>query len=271
MLGRYARIPETCQPYFVLSGLHQELVEMVPFGVAVPPQNVFDPLDLGSADFLTLVQRLDDLVFVPIGMEMPRWVFYDCAEMPGGIFGFGRPADQLDGWLRNTLRVPADYHGLVPLSAIIMIPMLEPGTGLNYSLVSVNQTCAGGGPAGLKLFTAVLGLAAFRFAQVVATAQWRSSSLKVHARFAPLDLLTAWTPAHTLPATATFRTRISLERLAAAIGSEPVTGEPTMWLDADDRPTMRALQGELEEGAEIQIVGPPVIDGAIVRVPLVRR
>ena len=79
----------------------------------IDPELHFDPMKLRSGPFLNILQHLDELTFGAIGMTMPRWVFYDCAEVPGGIFGFARPAAELDEWVLRALNVPADYDGMV--------------------------------------------------------------------------------------------------------------------------------------------------------------
>jgi len=210
-------------------------------------------------------------------MSMPRWVFYDCAEMVGGLIGFGRQAAALPDWARAALGVDRGYAGLVPVSLFVLVPMLVPGAFLGYTLCSANQVAPGVAPAGLRLLTAALGLRVFPVRTLYATTQWRSPTLAIHARFAPLELLTAYTPAHTLCATLTFRFEASDDRIAAALAGESrtpasaATASPTLrLLDADDEAQMREVQAEIEAGARFSIVGPPVREGAATLVPLAR-
>jgi hypothetical protein len=234
MLSAYEKTLARSQPYLVIAELFRRHVSTSPLGVAIPEGNIFDPHDTASASFLHLVQRLDDLVFVPIGMEMPRWVLYDCAQMPGGIFGFAQPARDVPSWLRATMQLPDGYEGLVPLSLFIVIPMLRRGAFLNYSLCSINQGCPGMAPPGLRLLTKALGLKVFAVRELYATAQWCSPTLGVHTRFGALELLTAYTPAHSLPATLTFRFDVTDERIERALSDEPAPPERALWIDADD-------------------------------------
>ena len=106
MRERYQRIYDTCQPYLVAStyGNAGNLGEL-PFGLELAPDLHFDPLKVRSGPFLHILQRLNELTFGAKGMPMPRWVFYDCAEVPGGIFGFARPAAELPEWVLRALGV----------------------------------------------------------------------------------------------------------------------------------------------------------------------
>ena len=270
MLSRYAKILETCEPYLVTTGRYKGKMSLEPLGVRIPAANIFDPHDLSSAEFLSLVQRMDDMVHHPVGMKMARWVFYDCAEMPGAIFGFGSPARGLPAWLREAVGAGDDYEGLVPLSNLIVIPMLPPGAFLNYSLCSINQVCPGGAPAGLSLMTLLLGLKVLPVRELYATTQWRSPTLPIHTQFGPLELLTAYTPAHSLPATLTFRFGVDDNRVAQALLGAPALATDTILLDADDASAMRRLQAEIEGGARYQVVGRPIVSGALTLVPLAR-
>ena len=105
--------------------------------------------------------------------------------------------------------------------------------------------------------------------EIVGTAQWRSSRLGPFAGLGPLELLTAWTPAHDNAATCTFRVRsdsMARERVLRGdlVGLEGIDG----YLDADDISAMKALQDALEAGSKVAVVGPAEIRGAQTRVPL---
>jgi hypothetical protein len=270
MLARYSKMLERSQPYLVISDLCRQYVSTSPLGIAIPPRNVFNPHDPASAGFLHLIQQLDDLIFVPLGMEMPRWALYDCAQMPGGIFGFAQPARDLPSWVRATMRLCDSYTDLVPLSMFIVIPMLQKGAFLNYSLCSINQGCPGAAPPGLRVVTKTLGLKVFGVERLYATAQWRSPTLAIHTRFGALELLTAYTPAHSLPATLTFRFDVTDERLEYALSDETLEPERALWVDADDIATLRRIQTELEAGAQYRIIGNPIQRGSVVSIPLGR-
>ncbi|MCG8418123.1 MAG: hypothetical protein MJE77_09305 [Proteobacteria bacterium] len=270
---RFRRILDTCQPYLVTSAYGSATESgALPLDLDIAAELCFDPHKVRSGPFLNILQRLDELTFGPVGMPMPRWVFYDCAEVPGGIFGFARPAAEVPLWVRYALEVPDDYDGYVPLSLYVAIPMLEPGSWHTYTLCSLNQVAPGAGPANLALLTQGVGLQVFSINNAYGTTQWRSPKLGDHARFGPLDLVTAWTPAHSDPTTLTFRIAVSQERIESALIADkpaPKPDEPAIrWLDCDEQDQMRALQADLERGRRFQIVAGPVVIGAYTRVPI---
>ncbi len=272
MHERYRRILETCTPYFVSSplGAIPEPGE-APLGIEVAAAHHYDPHKVASGAFLHALQRLDELTFGPVGMSMPKWVFYDCAEVPGGIFGFGRMADVLPDWLRRALDVPADYAGLVPLSMYVAIPMLETGAWQTYTLCTINEVAPGAAPANLGVLTEAVGLSISRVQTAYGATQWRSPKLSVHSRFGPLELLTAWTPAHSDPSTITFRFPATKERIETALGQdEGPAFDPAAveWIDCDDTEALRALQLRIEAGERLELLAGAVSQGAISRVPV---
>jgi hypothetical protein len=270
-LTAYRRALATCGFFAVVPEHNRSRLVRHPLGVALRGSRCFSPHDLSSAPFLTLLQRLDELCYGPRGMQMPRWVFYDCAEMVGGLFGFGRRSADLPPWVRATLAVPEGYDGFVPLSLLVLVPMLEPGALLCHALCSLNQVAPGAAPAGLRTLTQVVGLSALPARAVYATTQWRSPNLALHTALCPLDLVTAYTPAHSIPATLTFRADLTTARLRRALRGAPRAPRTERWLDVDDERALAALQAEIEAGERWCIAGAPVLRGSEVRVPLSRR
>jgi hypothetical protein len=220
-----------------------------------------------------MLQKLDHVTFDPIGMKMPKWVFYDCAEVPGGIFGFARRAHELPEWARRALGADVDdYDGPIPLSMFVAIPMLEPDAWHTYSLSSLNEVAPGSAPAGLRILTKAIGLQLLDIKKAYGATQWRSPTLAIHARFGPLDLITAWTPAHSDPRTLTYSSPVSAQRIEQALSAgriELPTESEITWLDCDDNEQLIALQEKLEAGRRFQIVGEPRVDGSYTLAPLV--
>ncbi|MDF1563881.1 MAG: hypothetical protein P1V51_12605 [Deltaproteobacteria bacterium] len=272
MKERFSRILETCTPYFVSSPLGAiPYPGEAPLGIEVAEEHRYDPHKVASGDFLHALQRLDELTFGPVGMTMPRWVFYDCAEVPGGIFGFGRPAAELPDWVRRGLDVPVDYVGLVPLSMYVAIPMLEAGAWHTYTLCTINEVAPGAAPTNLGVLTEAAALSIFQVKLAYGATQWRSRKLKVHSRFGPLELLTAWTPAHSDPSTTTFRFPVEPARIEAALAMDDhprPSGEDIEWIDCDDREALVALQTRLEAGERFELLSGAVSEGDVSRVPI---
>ncbi len=275
MFTHYARAFDLCRPYLLATKQVAPLLEWAPLGVDLEDGGlILDPQVRGNEAFLHLLQNLDVLTFGPLGMAMPQWVFYDCGVMPSVVFGFCGPAAELEPWVRRALDVPKDYDGPVPLSIFIAIPTVEEGAWFTHTHVSLNDTCNGAAPAGLGMLSLALGVRVLKAKRLYGATQWRSHKLATYVSLGPLQLVTAWTPAHSDRRTLTWR--LELERFlteAAVIkpGTSPAAPPATHMLDVDDDIALQALQREIEAGVRHQIVGPPTTRGSIVQVPLQRR
>ena len=269
LLWYYRKVLDDAEPYLIARQPVREGLDRVPLGIPIAEENIFDPLRSEGREFINLVKHLDEMAYGPLGLSMPSWVFYDCAVMPGAVFGFARRAAGLPDWVKKVLKVPETFQGLVPLSIFVAIPMVNREASLIYTLCSINQIAAGAAPEGLWRLTLAAGTAALGVEAMVGTAQWRSPHLGLYAALGPLELMTSWTPAHDNPATCTFRVKTheyARERLLRGdlIGPEGIH----RYLDADDFEAMRALQVEIESGLRVAVAGPAEIRGSETRVPL---
>ncbi len=231
-----------------------------------PAAHRVDPLRVDASPFLDMLQRLDALVRGPKGMALPRWAFFDCAEVPGVIAGFACPADGLPPRAREVMAVRPGWSGPVPVSLVAAIPMLDPGSWHVYGLSCLDEREPAWGAPGLGASTLDLAIRAAKATRAYAAAQWRDRELEVIARFAPLELLTAWTPAHSDPATLTCRFEVSASRRGAEDGFGGA--EPGRWIDVDDPSAQRDLQVLLEDGRRFHVTGPPREEGGRRRVPV---
>lgn len=271
---RHARIAETCVPFLVASSLGAARhPRAAPAAMRLAPLHRVDPHRVAAEPFLLLLKRLDELVYGPAGMALPQWGFYDCAEVPGGIFGFAQPAERMSNDVRAALRVPPGESGLVPLSMLVAIPMLPDGAWNLFGLCSVDacDIAAAGSPSGLRVLTMAAGLAVLGATTAYGAAQWSSDELAVQARFAPLELLTAWTPAHSYPQTVTWRFQVTPEVLTRALdpsAAAAAVAGARHWVDCNDDAAQQALQARLEAGARLTIAGPPQPGDRSPRVPL---
>ncbi len=282
MLTHYLPILDKLEPFLIAhDGIAGDL-QLNPAGVRIPPQNVFHPQRRKNGEFLRMLALVDTLTFGPFGMDMPGWVFYDCAVMPGAVFGLGMRAANLEPWARAAMKVPDDYDGLVPMSQFIAIPILSgfvpgraaPRTWLLYTLESMNQVSAGIAPFGTLHLTLYLGLHVFPIEELWGATQWRSPKLQTYADLGPLELRTAYTPAHSLPRTFSFRLTIDHAHIGSVLASpraHPLAPPPNALLDVDDVAALVALQREIESGLLVQVVGAPFAHGTHVRVPLHRQ
>ncbi len=267
-LDNYKRILETCQPYLVARPAIVKAMNTCPLGVSIDSENVFDPQKVSSGAFLNLAKKLDAMTYGPLGLRMPDWVFYDCAVVPGAIFGFARSANGLQPWLREGLEIPDDYEGLVPVSLFIAIPTPNRKQWIGYTLCSINEIAAGGAPEGLWRLTLGMGTAALGIERMRSTTRWRTPGLGIYASMGPLELVTAWTPAHDVPETVTFDLDTDDEARCRLLRSEQPATYAHRYLAADDAKGMIELQHEIEAGLRWAVVGPAQIRGAETRIPL---
>ena len=93
--------------FVVTTEENRAYLDTSPFGVDL--RWFIDPTVTRSAVFLDLLQRLDALTFGPEGMPMDKWVFYDCAELPGFIYGFAMTVDDMTDREIELFGIPSGY------------------------------------------------------------------------------------------------------------------------------------------------------------------
>jgi hypothetical protein len=263
-------------PFVVTPKIHLPSLDLAPFGV--PIEHHVDPLAMRSETFLTILERLDAMTFGPEGMPMPRWVFFDCAELPACIVGFGQKARDLPQGARDILGVPAGYEDLVPLSMYIALPMYEPGIWFGHNLASMAPVLAervkeGRDLHGLGSITKSYGLKAMQARRLYGATQWASTALFIHTKFGPLALDTAYTPAHSELETLTYWFDVDDRALRATMGDTSIEIErpaPDFWLSSHDIPGMQALQARIEAGERFVIPQAPRRMGDGNEVPVTR-
>ena len=248
-----------------------KLADTAPFDVALRWH--IDPLRAESGHFLDMLQALDGLTFGPEGMPMDKWVFYDCSELPGFIYGFATPSDDLSAEERRLFNVPDGYVGPVPLSMYIAIPMVEPGYWFGHNLASLNRILPQRGLHHMGTITKALALKCYRVERFVGATQWTSKALFIHTKFGPLELLTTYTPAHSIHETLTYAFDVSDDSLRAAFGDPGVTlsrPAPDFSLSSDDVDKMRTLQAEIEAGSRFVLCGAATHDDGVFSHPVAR-
>lgn len=252
-----AHLLDELVPYLVAAPGALPHLDLAPFGLPIAPEHILDPFRLGSATFLDLLHKLDGLTFGPEGMPMPKWVFYDCSEVPGAIYGLARPARTLWPKVRALFGVPDDYDGLVPVSMYVAIPMHRPGVWFGHNLSSLAPVFRRLAlvpeldMAGLGSLTKGLALRCFGVREFWGATQWLSKALFIHVKFGPLALQTAYTPAHSEHETLTYGFAVTEAKLRASMGDQTVQLQRPpvdFWIDGRDRDAMIALQDRLEAG-----------------------
>lgn len=246
--------------FIVARAAHYGLLDTAPFG----KKNRWhiDPLKRSSGPFLHALQVLDRLTFGPKGMPMDKWIFFAGAELPGVIYGFAIPDEKLSPSERHLLELPDAYRGPVPISMYIAIPMFEDGAWFGHNLASLNRLLPQRHLRHLATITKSLGLAAFKTRQCYGATQWNSQSIGVHTRYGPLDLVTAYTPAHSFAETLSYHFSVDERCLRAAMGDSQAMAElqrppADIFVSAQKPEDMISLQKRIEAGERFQICDRP--------------
>ncbi|MCS6838111.1 MAG: hypothetical protein NZ480_04625 [Bdellovibrionaceae bacterium] len=175
------------------------------------PIMYFEALDLTNHSFGEAVIFLENLTFGP-DLAMPRWVFWDCALVPGFVSGFAIHRDQLPDSIRTAF---GQFNGLnktewVPISLFIIIPTIHEGEWVAHNLCTINSVLPEAERLyGLGFLTKAFGLWYANVETCIGMTQWRKPALKLHSHFGYLEVLTAYSPLHTYDDTMTYRCEIS--------------------------------------------------------------
>lgn len=263
-----ARALEGLSPYLVATPALQARLTERPLGLGVPRGHCFDPTRRASAPFLSRLEQLDQVVSGPLAMAMPRWAFYDCAELPGLVCGFASSAGSVPERLREVWPLEA-RNGPVPLSMCMAVPMLQRDRWLAYVLCDLHEALPGATPPPLRIPSLALACDLTGARRMQGVTQWSSSKLAALASFAPLSLRAAWVPAHSVPATCVVEFDAGAAAIADALAApqRELAARPR-WLDVGDPSALEMLQRELEAGAEPSILGAPRRRGGSRVVPL---
>ncbi len=170
-----------------------------------------NPLRMDEVDFADQIIRLEGKAFAASGMPMPRWVFYDCAIMPGFVAGYAIRRTSATQEMLDLLS-PQDDSDWVPLSLFIMIPTLAHQEWVAHNLCSVNSLLPNDQKLyGLGFLSKAFGLWYANIKQLCGMTQWGSPAIKLHSHYGVFEVLTAYTPVHTYANTLTYRVIADVE------------------------------------------------------------
>jgi hypothetical protein len=201
-----------------------------------------NPLDIKEAAFADRIYSIEERAFGPSNMAMPRWVFYDCAVMPGFVAGFAARASALPPEVRAVLdpvkfpatgttmkgnRVLKEVQSLndmdwVPLSLFIIIPTMHKGEWVAHNLCSVNSLLAKENQFyGLGFLSKAFGLWYANVEQCSGMTQWGSPALKLHSHYGHLEVIGAYAPVHSHAKTITYRVQVNTHCWEKFFNKEP--------------------------------------------------
>src|SRR4051812_49169856 len=164
-----------------------------------------NPLRMDEVDFADMILRLESRAFAATNMPMPRWVFYDCAIMPGFVAGFAIHRSAASEELVQLLQPKADSEWL-PVSLFIIIPTMATKEWVAHNLCSVNSLISKENQIyGLGFLTKAFGLWYANVEVLCGITQWASPAVRLHTHYGDFEVLTAYTPVHSYARTLTYR------------------------------------------------------------------
>lgn len=225
-----------------------------------------NPLAMGEVDFANQILNLESKAFASSNMAMPRWVFYDCAVMPGFVAGFAIKTQNVSERLREILR-PDPESEWSPLSLFIVIPTMGQGEWVAHNLCSVNSLLSKSEQLyGLGFLTKAFGLWYSNVEVCCGMTQWRGPAIKLHSHYGALECLTAYTPVHSFATTLTYRLRVAPEHWPRFFDQQPTEDfrqryKPAGFqVDPAQVSSLKSLQSKIEQGA-----GPFFLDSNEIR------
>jgi hypothetical protein len=248
------------EPFLVATTYNRAGFNLSPFGITIKESNLIDPTHSGSQAFCDLLLKLDSVTFGPEGMPMEKWVFYDICYMPGIVFGYGIPSQRASAEVLDLFEVTADDDLLIPLAMYGTIPMTYPRSWMGHNLCSIGKRVTSRNLRGLGTLSKSIALKLVKAERFFGATQWSSIALNVHVKFGPLQLYTAYTPAHSESHTLTYGFTCEDHALLAAAGHPDYAFERPMadlWINPSDEEGMIALHHRIEEGEQFVIPCPP--------------
>ncbi|KYG70171.1 hypothetical protein [Bdellovibrio bacteriovorus] len=240
-------------------------------------QPVFkDPLDLSELAFADRIYSIEERAFGPSNMAMPRWVFYDCAVMPGFVAGFACKPSALTKSMREALdpkKFPAtnspiktssvlkevtslDEMDWIPLSLFIIIPTMHKGEWVAHNLCSINSLLPQGeGLYGLGFLSKAFGLWYANVDQCSGMTQWGSPALKLHSHYGHLEVIGAYAPVHSHAKTITYRAKVNTNNWEKFFNKEEDYaflenyGPTNSMIDPKSEQSMLEFQHRIESGS----------------------
>ena len=168
-----------------------------------------NPLNLNEMAFADAVLQIEWKSFGKQDLAIPRWVFYDCAAMPGFIAGFAGRTNKISKTILKELNY-SEKEEWCPLSLFIIIPTMHKGEWVAYDLCAVNSFLPEEERLyGLGFLSKAFGLWYANVEQCSGMTQWGSPSLKLHSNYGHMEIIGSYAPLHTHAKTMTYRCEVN--------------------------------------------------------------
>lgn len=214
---------------------------------------IHNPLEMKEVTFADQILRLEGKAFSQADMKMPRWVFYDCAVMPGFVCGFAYRTSRLSNRVKEILEVDPALEW-TPISLFIIIPSLKPGEWVAHNLCTMNSLVPEPDQLyALGFLTKAFGLWYANVDWLCGMTQWLSPAIRLHSNYGRFEIMTAYTPVHSYSKTLTYRCQIDLDYWPGffdkGFQAHQDDYKPTGFLlDPKDEKSLKALQAKIENG-----------------------
>ena len=219
------------------------------------------------------ILRLEELAFNSSEMPMPRWVFFDCAIVPGFVSGFAIETQALPLNIKKKLPLSFDYPW-TPLSLFIMIPtMSSRGEWVAHNLCSVNYFLSSSERYyGLGFLSKAFGLWYANVETCCGFTQWGNPAIRLHSYYGSFEILTAYTPMHSHQRTLTYKAQV-LSKIWPQFFSKKRDfaqdlKECGRLVDPKDDKSLIQLQDSLEKGQGPYFLNPQEISTKNLNEPL---
>ncbi|MCC7405462.1 MAG: hypothetical protein IT288_13775 [Bdellovibrionales bacterium] len=214
-----------------------------------------NPLNMSSRSFGDQIMKMETMAFGPSGMPMPRWVFYDCAVMPGFVAGFAHRTETLPEAVKKILTVDS-ANEWTPISLFIIIPSMGEGEWVAHNLSSVNALIPKEHQFyGLGFLTKAFGMWHANIESCCGMTQWQSPAVRLHSHYGPFEILTSYTPLHSYARTLTYRLKTNTEYWREFFGLARVEQDFTQYfkpagfeVDTKQDASLQDLQNRIERG-----------------------
>jgi hypothetical protein len=216
---------------------------------------VYNPLDLETLSFAEQIYFIEERAFGPSNMAMPRWVFYDCAVIPGFVGGFAMRTSALPEAVRKVMTRTTELEW-TPLSLFIIIPTMAKGQWVAHNLCAINSLLPEKDRFyGLGFLSKAFSLWYANVESCLGMTQWGNPALKLHSHYGHMEIFTAYTPVHSHAKTITYRVYVDAHCWEQFFTREPDLaflekyGPAGFQIDPKDEQSMISLQNKIESGA----------------------
>ncbi|OFZ13422.1 MAG: hypothetical protein A2Z20_08475 [Bdellovibrionales bacterium RBG_16_40_8] len=211
-----------------------------------------NPLRMDEVAFGDQILNLETKAFQKASLQMPRWVFYDCAIIPGFVCGFAQKTKTLSESFCRDVGVNTDLEW-TPLSLFIIIPTIRQGEWVAHNLCSANSLVSDKDKKyALGFLSKAFGLWYANVEVLCGITQWQSPAIRLHSHYGPFEILTAYTPIHTIARTLTYRSRLNFNYWQSFFDSKnaPITTNyqySGITIDPKNDESLKSLQRQIEE------------------------